>query len=245
MNPCREFRRRLERALDARQRAPQDFTHLGWHEHLVSCTPCRELLEAEEALEMLLASLPDPRLPQDLAQRVLLRLVATRGDERLDHLLALDEDAEAPSGQAARIVSGVRNDQDQKLDRLLERAGVVDVPEGLAGRVLAGVAAQCAAQPATARLLVFPRRRLLRGAAALVLVAGSIGLWSLSRAGLDEEPPEGLLAALDVLENWDAIASDDLAVRTGIGFEQADEALLDFMDPADLGDLDGVGGTRR
>ena len=60
---CREFRRLLERELSPD--TPAELTTLSWHEHLLSCESCRELLREEEALEVLLASLPLPSLLLD------------------------------------------------------------------------------------------------------------------------------------------------------------------------------------
>ena len=75
---CRQFRMLLERLLVGRA-FPDRLVELSWHEHLLSCGACRELLEAEEALELLLRSLPAPELPPDLSRRLLARLKAERG----------------------------------------------------------------------------------------------------------------------------------------------------------------------
>ena len=66
---CMGFRQQLEALLGGRP-DPERLTVLGWHEHLLSCGACREILEQEEALELLLASLPDPQLPPDLSRRL-------------------------------------------------------------------------------------------------------------------------------------------------------------------------------
>ena len=58
---CIAFRRELERALrgaPARTAVGEGTAELGWHHHLLSCVACRDLLAAEQALEVLLASLP-------------------------------------------------------------------------------------------------------------------------------------------------------------------------------------------
>ena len=81
---CQDFRELLERALcePAAQLQP-----LAWHEHLNVCPECRSLLEEEEALEHLLASLPEPRLPETLVERVLTRLREEHAPADLDTLL--------------------------------------------------------------------------------------------------------------------------------------------------------------
>ena len=102
---CIEFRCLLEEALSGRADPPR-LTELGWHEHLLGCGDCRGLLEAEEALELLLASLPDPKLPPDLRRRVLLRLRAGR-QEPLESLLDLDH-VEVPGGLARATTDALR-----------------------------------------------------------------------------------------------------------------------------------------
>ena len=67
---CREFRAALLKALEGLP-VPRELTVLSWHQHLLSCGPCRALLEREEALEELLATLPEPKLPL-----LLLRLLS-------------------------------------------------------------------------------------------------------------------------------------------------------------------------
>ncbi len=90
MNACTQFRSLLEKEL-MRPGTNAEFTTLSWHEHLLSCEACRELLEAEEALELLLGSLPKPKLPADLAKRVLRRLRRVRTGVGLDQLLEVDD----------------------------------------------------------------------------------------------------------------------------------------------------------
>jgi len=130
---CREFRAALSRVLEGLP-MPEELTVLGWHEHLLSCEECRALLEREEALEELLATLPSPKLPPDLARRVLLRLRESSGG--LDSLLEL-AGVEAPAGLAERVTAGLR--AERALDALLDR-DVVTVPEGLAERMKDGAA---------------------------------------------------------------------------------------------------------
>ena len=66
---CRSFRTLLEERLRGRP-APRQLSELSWHEHLVGCAACRTLFETEEALEVLLATLPDPRLPPEVKRRL-------------------------------------------------------------------------------------------------------------------------------------------------------------------------------
>lgn len=190
---CRSFRHLLEAALAGRP-DPRRLVRLGWHEHLAACEPCRALLDQEEALELLLASLPEPRLPPDVTRRVLERLRASR-ERELERLLELDR-VTPPSGLAARVLAGVRRDraragssrsprarEEARLDALLDAAGQVVAPEGLAERVLAGLveplelsgSRSSSRGPGHASSRgpgsVAPRRRLA-AAAALVIVGG-------------------------------------------------------------------------
>lgn len=133
---CREFRAVLLQALEG-QPVPRELTLLSWHQHLLSCGECRSLLEHEEALEELLATLPDPKLPPDLVRRVSARLRAARERGReLDDLLELAE-MSTPEGLGARVSAGVR--AELALDRLLD-LDQVEAPDGLAARVSAEVA---------------------------------------------------------------------------------------------------------
>ena len=133
---CSGFRGALELAL--RGQAGQDTTELAWHEHLLGCSECRELLESEEALEELLASLPEPRLPANLARRVLQRLERERSaDDPLDELLESSPHPAAPAGLGARVLSNLRAERvEQRLDDLLERVPAPEVPAELAARIL-------------------------------------------------------------------------------------------------------------
>jgi hypothetical protein len=128
---------------------PAELRELSWHEHLLGCGGCRELMEREEALEELLATLPAPRLSPELARRVLERLREVQealGD--LDALLALDREAEAPAGLAGRVLASLVSERglvrgalsdDELLDALLDRDPAPAAPAGLAERVLAGL----------------------------------------------------------------------------------------------------------
>ena len=203
---CRSFRHLLEAALAGRP-DPRRLARLGWHEHLLACEPCRALLDQEEALELLLASLPEPRLPPDVTARVLARLRARREGE-LERLLDLDQ-VDLPSGLAARVLARVREDgvpagppqaagaparprgpgdrrDEARLDALLDAAGRVEPPEGLAERVLAGLAARGALRAPRALVAAGERgvpRRHLTAAAALVIVGGLAAYRTLGARG--------------------------------------------------------------
>ncbi|MCC7010935.1 MAG: hypothetical protein IT454_00120 [Planctomycetes bacterium] len=157
MNACDRFRSRLASLLSGRassastdpqvgfdSRAP--FDQLGWHEHLLSCAECRELLQAEEALDVLLSSMPQPHLPPELARRVLAKLEPARADLELDRLLDSSLEAPVPSDLARSVLrklAAARSAQESEepaLDALLARLPEPEVPASLAARVLAGLA---------------------------------------------------------------------------------------------------------
>jgi len=231
---CQGFRAALEAELLGRP-SEERLAGLAWHEHLLACGDCRELLEREEALETLLASLPEPRLPAELTRRVLVRLREDRSSElRLDRLLELAAEVRAPEGLAAGVLAGLADARyddagDPRLDALLDLDRGVDVPPGLAGRVLAGLA--------RARQPVRRRRAWLYAVAAGVLLAflGRV-LWLRTRpapareelvAHAAPDPDPEMLAALDVLEEWDLLMQDDVDVLLST-LAPADVALLDY-----------------
>lgn len=135
---CGRFRVELERALSGRP-DPGAVAHLAWKSHLSECAGCRALLEGEEALEVLLASLPQPHLPQELAQRVLARL-SDRSDA-LDELLALDAAPPSAGLELSGRVLGELVDAraEARLDALLELEAEPSAPDALATDVLAGL----------------------------------------------------------------------------------------------------------
>ena len=147
---CHDFREALTRALRGRP-VPPALVSLSWHEHLLGCQDCRELLQREEALEVLLATLPDPKLPPELTERLVARLAAVRedaGDAQLcaaglDSLLDLSE-AQVPAGMSARVLAGL--EAERSLDALLGLDPEPVVPEDLGARVLAGLGRGEAAQ---------------------------------------------------------------------------------------------------
>lgn len=244
---CKEFRTLLERALRGHP-AHGVPPELGWHEHLLACPSCRELLAAEEALEAILATLPEPRLPILLTERVLARLVSVReepgaaGDEALDRLLKLDVATTAPAGLGDRVLCGLAaarrgEGEERRLDALLELVPEPSAPAQLSARVLHALEGE--RRPV-------PRRRLLPGGALRLAAAAALllffGIWlarSLFEGSLDEaergQPVAGaddgieeeLLASLDVLENWEFLTStevDDLLAH----FDSLDEELLEL-----------------
>lgn len=279
---CSAFRAELERRLSSAH-ADEPLAHLGWHQHLLSCSDCRALLAAEEALEDLLASLPDPRLPRRLADRLLVRLRAARAEEHeLDALLALDATPSAPPELSVRVTAGLKArfaTEEARLDALLDRDRV-DAPAALAARVKAGVEARRAASEAALDALLdrdritipaglstrvlsnlrtpvrhlesrkpaalshplrLPRWALAAAALVLVLLAA----WRFwPRARTPDAPPivhettpprrateaplpdPNVLAALDVLEQWELLMKDDVDVLLST-IAPADESLLE------------------
>ena len=230
---CASFRAALEAELVGKA-SGEKLAWLAWHEHLLACAPCRELLEKEEALETLLATLPEPKLPDVLLRRVLARLRRERAEEtKLEGLLdALEEEIRPPAGLAAGILARVAAERDDRLDALLALDREVDVPAGLAGRVLAGLS----------RERRKPRRIpwTYAAAAGLALVLFGRFLWTRTRfeapvpptpnvlVAHDETPPDpALLASLDVVEQWDLLMQDDVDVLLST-LGPADEALLDY-----------------
>jgi hypothetical protein len=229
MSPdCRTFRAALAEALahpDASGRRA-----LGWHEHLALCGDCRDLLEAEEALDELLASLPEPRLPRDLAARVLARLADERGggtgpgrDDALERLLDAEPEPDVPAGLSGRVLAGLASERvatagGDALDRVLAHLPEPEMPVGLAADVLRGLAAE---RVPRGRLLHFPLRRLAAAGAAALLLGSAVLFWT-GRGGSEEEIDPELLASLEILENWEAVTSEDL------------DLLLSDLDPGDL-----------
>lgn len=146
IDSCREFRARLERALEGRP-LPGELSALSWHAHLLHCESCRTLLEREEALEELLASLPAPKLEPALARRVLARLRESEfARDGLDALLELDPAGAPPAELGARIASAVRRraaeESERALELLLELDAALPVPPGLAQRTLNACASE-------------------------------------------------------------------------------------------------------
>jgi hypothetical protein len=153
---CTDFRARLAQALvDRSARDAERFDGgLAWHEHVLTCAECRELLDSEEALEDLLASLPLPSLPPELARRVLQRLQPARAEVELDRLLddallSSEEGAQPPPEFARDVLarlSGARElarreaASEHALDALLDRVPTPGAPAGLPSRMLKALA---------------------------------------------------------------------------------------------------------
>jgi hypothetical protein len=244
MKSCREFRERLGAALEGTLvGAP-----LAWHEHLVACEACRALFEAEEALDELLACLPEPELPVALARRILRRLETDRAlDRALDQVVRAD--VEVPDGLAARVLAGLQTRP--SLDELLERQPEPEVPAGLSARVLVGLADELIPRPILRP--AFGRMRRVAAAAATVLIVAAV--WRLlpgretpldSTGGTEpvrvathestdsgnpteltpaEIPDPELLAALDVLEDWELLVPTDVDLLLG-SLDESDAELL-------------------
>lgn len=274
---CTQFRQSLAGVLERRSA----LVELGWHEHLFTCEDCRALLAGEEALEHLLASLPEPVLPPDLARRVLARLAAHRAahlQESADPLDALLDAAPvdvAPPDLAARVLDGLRSERvgaerSVSLDDLLALVPEPDAPRDLAQRVLAGLEAERRPAPQERRAPGVPvaRGRLLAFRRALVptlIAAAGVLLFALWLAGRDRnsgglatpdpsteiarahaqgpapsdtgpvapmepddltDPDPELLASLDLLQNWEALASEDLDLLLD-GLDETEAILLE------------------
>lgn len=296
---CRTFRRLLEeRLVDGN--GLDALAPLAWNEHLFSCAACRELLAAEEALESLLASLPKPVLPREVAERVIARLRAARGSERaLEALLESDRELDVPPALARdtltqlasaraearldalldrdfvavprelsrRVATGAR--AEAALDRVLARDHHVAAPAGLSSRVLAALESERASVRALARRSRFAvlRTRSVWLAAAAAVVA-TLALWlARPRAGVTPRPevvengartvdpsrggapapsaPDAqMLAALDVLEQWDLLMTSDVDVLLST-LAPADEAVLQDLDVAPSADKSNDGGPSK
>ncbi len=223
---CVTFRELLERSLC--EAATQRWD-LSWHEHLSACAACCRLLEEEEALEFLLATLPSPELPAALAGRVLSRLREQRAGEGLDALLEKDE-LDAPDGLSERIK------RDLALDRLLERDRELEAPAGLSARVTAALNGE----HEESRTRVISIRKFAPLAASLLAL---LGLFFMNRDGsspsplaeppVDERPSSEMLALLDILGDetiWEEeLWGDDEAVRLALELDESDELLLEYL----------------
>ncbi len=223
---CDSFRRALERALRGAiydggyvGRGDTVARELAWHEHLLGCAECQALLRSEEALEELLSSLPVPHLPPDLTRRVLRRLQRERTTpaDGLDHLLDTPPLPAAPAGLEARVLRGLRASRatlaDRRLDALLDRAPEPEVPPGLSERLLVALESGRRTS-ARSRFVLLRGGRRWAAAAAIVLTLGAGLAWLRAR---DHEAKDTigqvadeLLSQLEVLENWDALMSEDL-----------------------------------
>ena len=146
---CQDFRQRLRVALEGSLRSEvsslDSVRPLAWHEHLFTCHECRDLLEAEEALEHVLASMPAPTIPRELAQRLLLRLGTQRsapelasGNVDLDSLLEIAQPIEIPADLSGRVLQKLHGERSaaaqHDLDVLLDALPEPVIPAGLSAR---------------------------------------------------------------------------------------------------------------
>jgi hypothetical protein len=239
---CNGFRAALEAELVGRP-SQEKLAWLSWNEHLLSCADCRELLEKEEALEALLASLPEPRLPAPLLRRVLARLRRERAEEvRLEGLLDALGGVPAPEGLAANVLAKLASERrapvDAALDALLDLDRSIPVPAGLGARVLAGLSAERRAKTRTQRR--DPRLRpvpwIYAAAASVAILFAGRFVWvrahavataPIVKSTQDAPPDPALLASLDVVEHWDELVQGDVDVLLST-LGPADEALLDY-----------------
>ena len=183
---CDDFRARPGKA-----RSEAD--SIAWHEHLTRCAACRDHLAAEEHLDELLASVPEPRIPAALAERVQAALEPVRARQR----------------------------EDARLDLLLDAVPAPDVPTDLAARVLAGLRPERA--PSPLRLLRGRTLRLAAAAVVLFAAVASWVLFRPASRINGDEPREPLtyireeLSGEDelvvyALENWELLMSEELEV---------------------------------
>jgi hypothetical protein len=175
-NSCSLFRGALEQALASRS----ELSLLAFHAHLADCADCRNLLEEERALDLLLAQWPKPAFDDARIGQLLLRLARERTQER-EHAL---------------------------LDGLLDQAGTVAAPTGLAERVLAGLASE-RARPSPVRR-VLRTWQPLAAAAALVLSLLLWRPWKPLSGSIAQAPPSELLSMLDLLESLDLLQGSEL-----------------------------------
>lgn len=231
-NTCRQFRSLLENEL-RRPGTNTELTSLSWHEHLLFCESCRELLAAEEALELLLSSLPAPKLPAHLARRVLLRLQQARIRPGLDRLLEVDAGLEPPTGLSGRVLAALADSREAEgLDQLLDRYQVPVHPE-LSERILAGLHNERFAAPLSfyERPLV---KVLLTAAAAAIVYAGAYTFSSGKQTSKALHPATelafadpDLLEEYYLLDNWNLLMPEsDIELLVATSIDDADELAL-------------------
>jgi hypothetical protein len=142
--------------------------------------------------------------PADLAVGVLAGLARRRAEDRLDRLLDLDQ-VSVPAGLSARTLASLR---------LARR------PRRVALRFAAVAAA--AAALAAITWIAWPRRAETgRSTVELAQGAGAV-VRPVAPSATTPASDDDVLQALDVLENWDVLVSDD--VETLLGTLPADEA---------------------
>jgi len=233
MNACLLFRSRLEAALIGELHGAP----VLWHDHLVGCSACRELFEAEEALDHLLACLPEPELPLALAKRVVRRLqreqhATSKLDDALDAALAGND---VPAGLADRVLAGLAGERSAPagselsgvtLDDLLGQVPAPEIPSGLSARVLANlepVEVAASTSPfagASPRPLPFFRFGLAAAASVLAMFVG-YRLW--------QPAPE--------LPNGTPMVAENTPEADRLAPEQPDPELLASLDLLEEWDL--------
>ena len=211
---CEDFRSRLAQASSLP--ASTDRESVAWHRHIVECELCRDLLASEERLDELLAAVPEPHVPRDLARRVRAALEPVRARVR------------AP---------------EDELDRLLELVPEPVVPEGLPDRVLAALQSERSSDQEQAAPFSLLRGRGLLVAAAALLFAFFLfrRAWTTSPGGSPEElgrvayfheelQDEDELIVY-ALENWELLMSDEIEVYLA-SLDPEEQALfeLDLLD---------------
>ncbi|MFT5057249.1 MAG: hypothetical protein ACI89E_000012 [Planctomycetota bacterium] len=241
---CFEFRSHLSSALEGPTNTEgqsdsmaqaREMENLGWHEHLLQCAECRQLLEGEQILDELLGSLPDPELSQSQRESLVLRLAENLRLERW--LDVADPFDRAPVGLSERILQGVRAStqappQSVNIDGHLAELDHVEAPVGLAGRVMR----QCQentphgdveltpqkTRPAHARSRGVP---LLRHWLSTGLVAASLAAFLWYLPGMSNKVPN---------QPSEFIAETDVGTDTTADAEVL--ALLDTLEVMDLVD---------
>ncbi len=273
---CFEFRSRLSAALEAHstdvngsdgyQTQTSEMQSLGWHEHLLHCAKCRQLLEGEQILEELLGTLPEPQLSTSQRKSLVRRLAENL---RLERWLDLaDPFVAAPEGLSDRILKGMReatadtSKEGSGLDHRLAELDSVEAPVGLAGRVMR----YCQEQTSEVGPVLTPKKsratqRPGRGVPMLKhwlttgLVAASLAalLWYLPNRDKDNAPIDPnrmvdtnsdfesgedaeVLALLDSLEVLDLV--DELDAEEWELVDQYDSYALFLMDEPDETDGD-------
>ncbi|TAJ19238.1 MAG: hypothetical protein EPO68_06570 [Planctomycetota bacterium] len=181
---CIEFRRALVAALEQRR----SLAELSIGAHIATCGDCRAVLESERALDDLLER-AHVQNPVGLSSRVLRSLQAerARGAPQLDGL-----------------------------DRLLDALPAPVAPVGLAPRVLRALARARADERERVRPSAGARAlrawKPLAAAAALVVSISLWGAWQLRSRGLSKQPPQGLLAELELLESIELLQGAEIDV---------------------------------
>lgn len=252
MKACQEFRAALLLALEGRA-VHERLGALSWHEHLLACEGCKRLLREEEALEVLLATLPEPELAPDLVERLLTRLRPSAATASLDALLELGPEPDVPAGLGSRVLAAVHEEEAREeaaLDRLLEGQPAPRVPVGLSARILgatreapaeavaiapvpAGVPAEAApkAAPKAAPGALLSRRSWQAlPLAAAALFAVSLGLFWLRRDGGGAplgDPPAAQEPSEEMLASLEVLENWDLLVADDL------DLLLASFDPSD------------